>query len=306
MKFSVVIPVKNEIDLIPKTLPSYIALRPEELIIGVDKPTPKGLIEGIERVSCRYKAEGITRVIQVPRGGWGDHQTKVRRTCFLEAKNDRILTGDVDLIVNRNCHKALRLVGKDDIGMVSCSKFRIPHDLLSVYRLFGSSFLMLYVHRIAKFGGKSIAATSFTGLYALWRPFWLDAEPMEVARMFMKLKAKLRNKEKVSLEDFYGSGDDTHLRDCMEKKYKVVALPDVGAFVLTDPWEDRPMIQYSKGIYFAMRGRGYLPSLVRTFLRAQPYYFAGFHFGKKLIRKMKYDEGIVFERFYVKHQEKVI
>ena len=63
---------------------------------------------------------------------------------------------------------------------------------------------------------------------------------------------------------------------------------------------------YSKGIYFAMSGIEYLASLVRAVLRAQPYYFAGFHFGKKLIRRMGYEKEVFFERFYIKHQEKVV
>lgn len=282
MEFSVVIPVKNEVDLIPRTLPSYIALRPRELIIGIDKPASKELMEAIRRVSRRYEAEGIIRVIQVPKGGWGDQQMKVRRTGFLKARSNRILTGDIDLIVNRNVLKAIALVGKNSVGMASCSKLRLPHTLLGIYRLFGEFFLKVYLHRIANLAGKSMAATGFTGLYAIYKPYWLDAEPIEEAKKYSMVKRKIRQGRQLTLADFMLTGEDSFLRDHMIKKYKAVYLPDIGASVLSDPLEDQPIIQYTKGIYFAMAGRNMLATLGRTFFRMQPYYLVGYIYGKRL------------------------
>jgi len=282
MKFSVVVPVRDEVDMIPRTLPSYLALMPDELILCMDKPTPEDMLEVIEKVSKQCNAENMVKVLQVPKGGWGDQQMKVRRTGFLEARNNRILTGDIDLIVNRNVLKAIALVGKNNVGMASCSKLRHPYNPLGIYRLFGEFFLKVYLHRVANLAGKSIAATAFTGLYAIYKPYWLDAEPLKEAKEYSMVKRKIRDGNQLTLADFIQTGEDGFLRDHMIKKYKVVYLPDIGASVLSAPLEDRPIIQYTKGMYLAMVGRNWLTTLGRTFFRMQPYYLVGYLYGKRL------------------------
>lgn len=282
VKFSVVVPVRDEVNLIPKTLPSYLALMPDELLLCLDKPAPEDMLEIIEKVSRQYKAENIVKVLQVPKGEWGDQQMKARRTGFLEARNDRILTGDIDLIVNRNVLQTVALVGKNDIGMVSCSKLRLPHNLIGICRLLGEFFLKKCVHHVANLAGKSMAATGFTGLYALWRPFWLNAEPLDEAKQYSMVKRKIRDGKQLTLGDFIQTGEDGFLRDHMIKKYKVIYLSDIGATVLSDPLGDQPLIQYTTGIYFAMSGRNWLATLGRTFFRIQPYYLVGYMYGKRL------------------------
>lgn len=280
-KFSIVIPARNEADLVPKTLPSYIALKPSEIILCLDNPAPQVLLESISNTAHFCGAEDMVKIIQIPKGGWGDQQMKARRTGFLKAENNRILTGDIDIVVNRNVYKALRLVSKDDVGLASLTKLRLPHNLVGVYRFFGENFLRLVVHKVSRFG-----ATSFSGLYAFWKPFWLDAEPIDVAKKYSMVKRKMRDGQKLQLQDFVRSGEDSHMRDCMEKKHKVVYLPDIGATVLTDPIEDKPLIQYTKGVYFAVeKQRSSLVAFGRTILRAQPHYFVGHLMGRKIRRK---------------------
>jgi len=287
LEFSVVIPIKDEADFIPLSLPSYLALNPKEVILAIDAPIPKKVKEAVDRVVERLGAENKVKVLSIPVGGWADQQIKARRLGFRKAECNRILTGDIDLIVNRNTLKAVNLVGKDDVGLVSVSKFRLPHGLLSFARLFSSTTLRLLSNIRKRFG-----ATTFTGLYAFWKPYWEEVEPLEKAKRFQKIKVKVREKRALSLEDFFGAGGDTLLRDEMIQKHKVVYLQDIGAFVLTDPWEDRPMVQYGKGIYFAVRGRSTSVALGRAFLRIQPYYFVGHLYGKKLVRR-----GLVKKQF---------
>lgn len=293
MKFSVVVPVRDEVNLVPKTLPSYLALKPDELLLCLDKPPLEDMVEIIEEVSRQCKAENIVKVLQVPKGEWEDQQMKARRTGFLEARNDRILTGDIDLIVNRNVLKAIALVGKNDIGMASCSKLSLPHNMVGICRLIGEFFLKKYVHHVANLAGKSMAVTGFTGLYALWRPLWLDAEPLDEAKQYSMVKRKIRDGKQLTLGDFIQTGEDSFLRDNIMKKHKVTYLPDIGATVLSDPLGDQPLIQYTTGMYFAMTGRNWLATLGRAFFRMQPYYLVGYMYGKRLkkvtsdIKKLK-------------------
>jgi len=76
---------------------------------------------------------------------------KARRTGFLNAKYDRILTGDIDLIINRNVLKAVEKVG----------------NVLSLYRLITETMLRIFSNVIKR----KMGATSFTGLYAFWKPY---------------------------------------------------------------------------------------------------------------------------------------
>jgi hypothetical protein len=290
-KFSIVIPIagtKREAELIPLTLPSFYSVNPSEMIIAIDSPPRcEEARTVLEKTVCECDGKN-TRILDVEIGGWADQQVKARRMGFQAAKYERILTADIDLlIVNKNAVlKAVNMVG-NGVGLVSCSKFRFPHDFLSFTRLCSSEILRrLSVIR------KRMNATAFTGLYAFYRPYLEEVESLERVKKFQKLKEKVRNNQSLALADFFGAGDDTLLRDEMKQKYRVVYLKEIGAFVLTDYWEDRPMVQYGKGIYFAVRGRKTLTALGRAFIRLQPYYFAGHLYGEKLVKR-----GLVQKKF---------
>jgi len=275
MKFSIVVPVRDEVDLIPMTLPSYYAVNPSEVIVCTDKPTPNEVRQVIQKVAVACDAQDITRIVEVERDPeWIFHQAHVRRTGFKKAKYDRILTVDIDLVINRNVLKALKLVGKNNVGLVSCSKFRYPKSLVDLWRIGAITFLRKIVHGMLD---PFIEITTFTGLYALWRPFWLDSEPEKKIRKHVNPKQFYRGEYAGEVAaDVNPTGEDTHLKDCMSEKHRCIYLREIGAIILRDVYEDVPYVQYMKGQYFRRRGRSLLVSVVRAFLRAQPYYLAGY------------------------------
>lgn len=288
LNYSIVIPVKDEIDLIPRTLPSYLMANPKELLICTDKPCPSEVRKTVNTVAENFNVVEKIRIIEVERNPeWGYHQAHVRRTGFHEARYSRILTGDIDLVVNRNVLKAVEMIGKDDVGLVSLNKFRYPTSLIRLLRLVGTEILNKYVHFLAEaYRGREIATTNFTGLYAIWKDYWLDSEPEEKLKKLKSSKTPLRRGEPVEWNSdlVRGTGEDTFLRDHMIEKHKAVYLPNIGGYVLTDPMEDLPVIQFKKGVYFYLRGRNLLGALVRTFLRLQPHYLLGHLYGEKLRR----------------------
>ncbi|MCD6189864.1 MAG: hypothetical protein J7J97_06755 [Thermococcus sp.] len=281
--FSIVCPIKDEVHLIPRTLPSFYSVNPSEVILCLDKPAPKNVVEVIRKVARKCKAEKITRIIEVERRpDYKFHQAWVRRKGFLEAKNNIILTTDIDLVINRNVLKAVKLVGKNNIGLVSLSKFEYPNNILSFLRMLSRGILKI-IHKIAKIG----TVTGFTGLYCVWKPYWLDSEPEEGIKNLVNPKEKLRTGIRISknfevYRDIFPTGEDTYLRDCMEKKHRVVYLSDIGATVLTNPLESHPDIQYCKGIYFALKGRKLLVSIGRSLIRFEPYYLCGYLYGRRI------------------------
>ena len=277
MKFSVVIPIKGtskECELIPITLPSYYAIKPSEVILCLDKPAPKRVVQVIKKVAKLCKAEDITKIIEVERDPtWSFHQAWVRRKGFLEAKYDRILTGDIDLIVNKNVLKSLEMVGKDNIGLVSLSKKHRCRGLSDYWHEGVLLFLRNVLHGVFD---KLMVTTTFTGLYAIWRPYWLDSEPEDAVKKLVNPKQFYRG-EHPSLDDVSAvTGEDTFLRDQMIKKHKCIYLKDVGAIDMGIATESLPYIQYMKGLYFARQGRSLIVSLGRTVLRMQPYYLKGY------------------------------
>jgi hypothetical protein len=73
--FSIVVPVKDEVDLIPTTLPSYYAVNPSEVIICTDKPTPRKVRRVVQKVAVACDALDITRIVEVERDPeWNFHQ----------------------------------------------------------------------------------------------------------------------------------------------------------------------------------------------------------------------------------------
>ena len=287
MEFSVVVPVKDEVHLIPRTLPSYYAVNPSEVIICTDKPAPEEVLTLVRQIAHSHCAEQVTRTIEVGKDPeWKYHQAHVRRTGFRKAKYDRVLTGDIDLLINRNVLKALRLVGENNIGLASCAKFFRPSSFSDLYKLMGTGIINQYIRKLAElYRGRHIAKAGFTGLYAMWRPFWLDTESEEDAKKIGNVKQKLRHsslQEIRAMTDLYG--EDVYLRNCMMRKHEVVCLRDIGAVALRNPMERHPHMQWLRGFYSAVRGSTWPGTLAKTFVRAEPYYLKGYIDGTRMKR----------------------
>lgn len=274
MEFSVVIPVKDEVDLIQRTLWSYYAVEPSEVLICTDKPCAKNVRKVVNKIAELSYMKDITRIIEVERSSeWRFHQVHVRRAGFHEAKFDRILTGDIDLVINKNVHKALELVGKNDVGLASLTKFRYPHRLTDYWQLGVVVFLRNFVHGMLD---SVMATTTFSGLYALWRPYWLDSESEEAVKKLVNPKQFYRGERPDLKQVSAVTGEDTFLRDQMIKKHRCIYLKDIGGIDMGVPTESLPYIQYMKGQYFARQGRSLMVSLGRALLRGQPHYLQGY------------------------------
>lgn len=192
-KFSIVCPIKNEINLIPITLPSFYALNPSEVILCLDKTANKDIIRIIKKVAKAHNAENITKIIKVEKNPeYKFHQAWVRRKGFLIAENDLILTTDIDIILNPKIREYLNLI-QGNVKLISFSKISYPITFRSAIAWLIQKF---YYHK------------SFTGLYAFSKSAWLETED------FVSLKKIPR-------------GEDTHLHNCLTKKYKDKFISDI-------------------------------------------------------------------------------
>ncbi len=269
VKFSVVIPVKNEWFLIPTTLPTWFSLDPVDLVLCFDKPAHAKTVETVKAVTKKYNREEQTKIIEVARNPeYLFHQAWVRRSGFREATCDVILTGDIDQSVNQNCLKAVSLVGHNNIGLVSLQKFYMPKNIAQFYRtVVGTSFRLLSNlsagHRF----------TGFTGLYAFYRPFWIETELEEEAKKIVSSKVWL-SKENDTLPDMYVTGEDVFLRDKIATKYNVILLSTIGAVSWRpDPVHHSAFAKRNKAILASRKGRSTLGAFIYSVLNAYPDYF---------------------------------
>lgn len=267
VKFSIVCPIKDEADLIPITLPSFYPIKPCEVILCLDKPANKRVVKAIHRVTSFLDVEDITKIIEVKRNPeYFFHQSWVRRTGFMEAESDRILTIDIDLVVNRNVLKAVDLVGKDNIGLASCSKHYPYKGFQKIWRNI--------TYEVVRFA----YPIRFTGLYAIWRPYWLDSEDQDIK--------KLHNPRYGSYNEV-STGEDTYLRNCMIKKHRVVYLKDIGATVLTYNIGDLPATQFEQGRYFASQGYNIFRMLAKVFLYWRMHLLSGWLYERRRMKCSK-------------------
>lgn len=197
------------------------------------------------------KGDPRARIFEVRKDpGWAFHQAHVRRSGFRAVTNDRILTGDIDIRVNRNCLKAVDLVGTENIGLVSLSKRRGRGTKASLLRNAGTKLVRTLTN-----------SARFTGLYALYRPYWLDSEvEEEVRRSPYPLSPGLLGGDQPF------RGEDAILRDYMRLKHKVVLLQEVGGEDLREAQGDRPPFQMKMGKKMLLEGRPLDYVLIRSML----------------------------------------
>jgi len=235
MEFSIVMPIKDEAKFLDRTLVSCYRIKPSEMILCFDDPPHKNSYEKAKEISEKYKDTPTVflRVKKNPNIKY--HKAWVRRKGFMKATYNRILRVDADLLINKNVLKAIRIVGKNKIGLASCMYF---HSLkgLGLYR---AAVLLFKIRKYGPF---------FKGLYALWKPFWLECESEELLRKVQDP----RNKKITTFACLLG--EDSFLRNCIKSRYRCVYLNCIGGYNLRGHVKDHPIVQFNWGRYYAARG----------------------------------------------------
>jgi glycosyltransferase involved in cell wall biosynthesis len=241
-EFSIVCPVRNEVDLIPKTLPSFYALNPSEVILCVDKPAPKDVTKVIDEVAKACRCEGKTRILEVERNReFRFHQAWVRREGFRKASNDLILTADIDIIVSPEVTRYLNMINKSNVMLVSFSKLAYPITFRSA---------------VAWFVQRAYRHSSFTGLYAFSRKAWQETEDVSSLKRIPR-------------------GEDTHLHKFITKKYNTVFVAGVKNIVLRP--KESPQYQYLMGWNrWKIRRTPLWRVTLSVFLYFRPFLLAGY------------------------------
>lgn len=265
-EFSVVVPVSTkDLDMIPKTLPAYLKLQAGEIILCVDSPVDPALRQAIVSVG---RGDPRLRIVEVPADpSWKFHQALARRTGFRAASSDVILTGDIDVVVNSNVLRGVERVGRDNVGVANLQKEMRsgPGDIL---------------RNMSRRVVRSIKREAFwSGLYALYRPYWLDTEDEEFAK---KVPHPAEYGVVLDQDKFFSSliglgnlttppyfGDETILKWAMFRKHKVVSLPFVGGVEIRKETARRREYQARQAVRIYLDGRSLAYVLLRAILSAR-------------------------------------
>ena len=223
-RFSVVMPMRDtprEREFAKQSIPSAVALRPTEMVVGIDDdPGADGLEEYILSLGGGF--EGL-RVVRVPRSDeWQFSLSNVIWNCYKSCKCNAVLGFDVDTVLRPVVLKGRSIVGRDNVAVVSFTKRLLCRTAGDYVRYMS---YRLAVRRLSYV---------FAGTYWVWLPYYFDA----VDRNGM---SKIVN------------GIDGYMVHAINRdgRYSITTLKDIGVRCLDYENEFYPWRQYSDGVYWA-------------------------------------------------------
>lgn len=224
LKFTIVLPVRDtdqEYKFLKKSLPSALAIKPDELIIGADAPLSPRLAHRIAEL-CKVKdPKTEVRILPVDKDAtWNFQLANVMWNCYTFAKYDYILSFDVDSILRPIVLMGLEQIAKDGTAVVSFTKrlrIKTPGELLRhiFYRL-----------RVMQ------TDYVFSGVYWIYRPYYFENVPLE------------------KYKTIYNGVDTIMCNEILDKKkHRIVTNKETGVDCLDIQNEDLPWRQYQTGIW---------------------------------------------------------
>lgn len=249
-KFSVVMPVKDEVDLIKYSLPALYQLNPDEIVLVVE---PLGeLLEIINHIAGLFPQVSLKLIVlNETTPNWRDRHAYARRKGFLAARNDLIFTIDVDKVVDPRILDYFHMIGHNDVRLVSFNE--VPK---------GFSYAFFIARILRRLGYKG----SFTGTYAVSKKAWLETEDEESAKQIF-------------------SHEDTHLHEHIKRRFKTVFCKETRVLDLRPVVEKR--VQFLAGVEKKRHGKSLIKVLVSSMLSGSPLMLVGFLKGEKLINESK-------------------
>ena len=189
MKFSVVLPIHNEEQYLPYSLPSIFRLDPDDVILLFDRCTDNS-IRVAKALAKNMKKTKITNFILIedPATEWNFRSAYLRRYGFDLARNEIILNVDADIILDPNIKQHLRELSKNNVALISFGFFDYPFTI--------QRFMQKILSKISPY-------TVFIGQYAFLKSKWKETEDIEHLKTINR-------------------GEDTHMYLSIRKKYNTL------------------------------------------------------------------------------------
>lgn len=223
-RFGIVMPMRDtprEREFARQSVPSAVALRPSELVVGIDDgPGADGLEEYILSLAGGFEGLRVVRVALSDE--WKFSLSNVIWHCYKSCGCDAVLAFDVDTVLRPTVMKGLELVGRGDVAVVSFTKRLLCRTVGDCVRY--ASYRMKVMR----------SSYVFAGTYWVWLPYYFDA-------VDRKGLSKIAN------------GIDTYMIHAINRdgRYAITTLKDIGVRCMDYENEFYPWRQYSDGVYWA-------------------------------------------------------
>jgi len=138
--FSVVIPVHNEAEFLPYSLPSVYQLNPSEVVLLFDRCTDNS--EAVARkIAERWGYSGRTRFVPIndEAGWWTFRIAYLRRLGFSVARHNFILSVDADMILDPEIKQHFPLITQEDVGLLCFEYLEYPISFRNLLKRFYES-----------------------------------------------------------------------------------------------------------------------------------------------------------------------
>lgn len=218
--FSVVLPVrgtKREMGTIPRALQSAAALEPDELVVAIDADAPDSL-EVLIRRSCPMGA--TVRRVRRDRS-WNFQLAKCVYESYAAATHDAILCYDCDSALTPAVLGPLGRLGRDGVAVISFLKDPKRGGFAQWVRRRNHRRML------------SREAHPFSGVYWIWRPFYMElVRPEGFRRIYNAI--------------------DSYMMDRLREdgRYEFISVKEIGAECFDIQSGDYPVHQFATGIWF--------------------------------------------------------
>ena len=132
--FGIVVPfrgTKREREFAEKSIPSAIALGPDELVVGIDVGSDD-LADYTSSLCERHGFAGRLSFVRVARSTeWRFHLANVMWHCYKASRNDAVLSFNIDSVLRRAALRGATVVGRNGVAAALVSKrilTRTPSD----------------------------------------------------------------------------------------------------------------------------------------------------------------------------------
>ena len=227
--FGIVVPFRDtprERAFAERSLPSAVALGPDEIVVGVDRTDDDAAARFVEETCRRHGFGGALTAVRVERSdAWRFHLANVVWRCYKASRNDTVLVFDIDSVLRAAAMRGLELVGRDGNAVVSMTKRILTRSV--------PEYIRLASLRVRARTG----ANAFAGLYWVHLPYYF---------------ANVREEGISSI----ANGLDDYMVAAIRANgtHNVVTLPDIGEDALDLQNPDYPWRQFGDGIWHGANG----------------------------------------------------
>lgn len=221
-KFSIILPFRDtplERKFAEKSLPSAIALNPDELVIGVDSPADPSFIDLILNLCQPFKDVNI---VQVPRSDeWNFQLANVLWSCYDQCRNDVVLASNIDGIFQPVILQGLDYIGQNN-SLVTFLIRPLTRNLSEWIRYLS----VLWTIR------SKCNRTDVSGTFWLYLPHFYE----DVNKKGMQ---------------YVSNGVDTYMVECIINagRHKIINIRKHGAQSLNLENHDYPWLQFGWGVW---------------------------------------------------------